>query len=112
MKRYNLLTDDDILRGHSYECITLWGRNPNPRRENMFYSRQGDWCEDDTHTILAVIDNSVMLVLAKEKPERYKEIVLGGSYEDGKYNDKRCCTSYVDCEEKYPVCDDLGGDEE
>lgn len=48
------------------------------------------------------VDNSVMLVLAEENPARYKEIVLGGTYDDGEFNDERCRTSYVDCEEKYP----------
>lgn len=72
--------------------------------ETAYYDKYGNWCGiPDNHTILEIIDNSVMLVLAKENPERYKEIVLGGSYDDGKFNDERCRTSYVDCEEKYPV---------
>ena len=103
MKRYNLLTKDDLIRGEYYEVISLWGRNPNPISEMVYYDKYGYWCEDENHTILEVIDNSVMLVLAKNDPERYKEIVLGGSYDDGRYNDSRCQSSYIDCEEKYPI---------
>ena len=62
MKRYNLLNEDDLIKGRHYEVVSTIGQNPNP-----------------------------------------KEIVLGGSYDDGKFNDERCRTSYVDCEEKYPV---------
>jgi hypothetical protein len=90
VKRYKLLTDADLLKGNYYECISLWGNNPNPRRESVYYDRYGNWCVENTHTILEIIDNSVMFVLARENPKRYKEIINGGSYEDGKYNDERC----------------------
>ena len=104
MKRYNLLNENDLIKGEHYECISLWGNNPDPRSEPIFYNRYGQWCGiEDSHMVLEIIDNSVMLVLAKKNPERYKEIVLGGSYDDGKYNNKRCESSYIDCEEKYPV---------
>ena len=104
MKRYNLLTKDDLIPNNHYEVISLCGNNPNPRSEVAFYDRYGNWSGiADNHTILEIIDNSVLLVLAKENFERYKEIVLGGSYDDGKYNDERCRSSYEDCEELYPV---------
>lgn len=104
MKRYNLLTEKDLIPNHHYEVVSLFGRNPNPISEVVFYNKYGEWCGiEESHTILKIIDNSVMLILAKERPERYKEIVLGGSYDDGKYNDKRSQTSYKDCEELYPI---------
>lgn len=104
MKRYNLLTEKDLIPNHHYEVVSLFGRNPNPRSEIAFYNRYGEWCGiEESHRILTIIDSSVMLVLAKEKPERYKEIVLGGSYDDGKYNDERSKSSYEDCEELYPI---------
>ena len=104
MKRYNLLNEDDLIKGRHYEVISIIGVNSNLMSETAYYDKYGNWCGiPDNHTVLEIIDNSVMLVLAKENPERYKEIVLGGSYDDGKFNDKRCRTSYVDCEEKYPV---------
>lgn len=104
MKRYNLLTDDDLIRGQHYEVISLWGRNSNPRWEIAYFDQYGNWCGiEENHTILEVIDNSVMLVLAKENPERYKEIISGGSFDDGKYNDERCSSSYIDCKKKYPL---------
>lgn len=103
MKRYNLLNEEDLIKGRYYEVISRFGQNPNPMRETAYYDKYGNWCGiRDNHTILAIVDNSVMLVLAEENPERYKEIVLGGTYEDGEFNDERCRTSYVDCEEKYP----------
>ena len=104
MKRYNLLTEKDLIKGETYEVISLFGNNPNPRSETAYYDKYGYWCGiSDNHTILEVIENSVMLVLAKNNFKRYKEIILGGSYEDGKYNDERCRSSYEDCEKIYPV---------
>jgi hypothetical protein len=104
MKRYNLLKEDDLIKGRHYEVVSTIGQNPNPMSETAYYDKYGNWCGiPDNHTILEIIDNSVMLVLAKENPERYIEIVLGGSYDDGKFNNERCRTSYVDYEEKYPV---------
>ena len=104
MKKYNLLTEDDLIPNNHYEVISLFGKDPNPRSEVAFYDRYGYWSGiADNHTILEIIDNSVMLVLAKENFERYKEIISGGSYDDGKYNNKRCSSSYEDCEELYPV---------
>lgn len=103
MKRYNLLTTEDLIRGESYECITLWGNNPNPRRESVLYNKQGSFQLPDDHRLLEVIDNSVMLVLARRRYERYKEIVCGGYHEDGEYNNERCSTSLKDCELLFPV---------
>lgn len=104
MKRYNLLNKDDLIKDRHYEVVSIIGRNPNPRSETAYYDKYGNWCGIPyNHTILDIIDNSVMLVLAEENPARYKEIVLGGAYDDGEFNDERCRTSYVDCEEKYPV---------
>lgn len=104
MKRYCLLNKDDLIKGRRYEVVSAIGQNPNPMSETAYYDTYGNWCGiPDNHTILEIIDNSVMLVLAKENSERYKEIVLGGSYDDGKFNNERCRTSYVDCEKKYPV---------
>ena len=104
MKRYHLLTEKDLIPNHHYEVVSLFGRNPNPISEVAFYNKYGQWRGiEESHRILTIIDSSVMLVLAKKKPERYKEIVLGGSYDDGKYNDKRSKSSYKDCEEIYPI---------
>lgn len=104
MKRYNLLNKNDLIKGRHYEVVSIIGQNPNPISEIAYYDKYGNWCGiPDTHTILDIIDNSIMLVLAKENSTRYKEIVLGGTYDDEKFNDERCKTSYVDCEEKYPV---------
>lgn len=104
IKRYNLLTAKDLIPNNHYEVVSLFGKNPNPIREVAFYNKYGEWCGiEKNHTMLAVIDNSVMLILAEKNPERYREIVLGGSYDDGKYNDKRSRTSYEDCEKLYPL---------
>ena len=104
MKRYNLLSNSDLIKNEHYECISLFGNNPNPRSESIFYDKFGYWSGiEENHTILKIIDNSVMIVLAKRNPTRYKEIVLGGSYDDGNFNDKRCRSSYKDCEELYPI---------
>lgn len=104
MKRYNLLTEKDLIPNNHYEVVSRFGRNPYPRSEMAFYDNFGQWCGiEESHTILEIIDNSVMLVLAEKRPERYKEIVLGGSYDDGKYNDKGSRSSYKDCEELYPI---------
>lgn len=104
MKRYNLLTEKDLIPNNHYEVISMFGRNPNPRSEVAFYNKYGEWCGiEESHRILEIIDNSVMLVLANKNPKRYKEIVLGGFYDDGKYNDKRSSSSYKDCEELYPI---------
>ena len=76
MKRYNLLNEDDLIKGRHYEVVSIIGQNPNPMSETAYYDKYGNWCGiPDNHTILETIDNSVMLVLAKENPERYKEIV-------------------------------------
>jgi hypothetical protein len=98
MKRYNLLTEGDLVKGEYYECITLFGNNPHPRSETIFYDRYGNWCVETSHVILEVMEDSVMRVLKKQNPNRYLEIINGGSYEDGKYNDERCKSSYNDCE--------------
>lgn len=104
MKKYNLLNNKDLIKGHHYEVVSIFGKNPYPISEMAFYDKFGQWCGiEESHTILEVIDNSVMLVLAKENPERYKEIVLGGFYDDGKYNDRRSRSSYEDCEILYPI---------
>lgn len=104
MKRYNLLTEKDLIPNNHYEVVSLIGRNPYPRSEVAFYNKYGQWCGvEENHTILEIIDNSVMLVLAEKRPERYKEIVLGGHYDDEKYNDRRSRSSYEDCEELYPI---------
>lgn len=111
MKRYTLLNENDLIKGRHYEVVSIIGRNPNPMSEIAYYDKYGYWCGiPDNHTILEVVDNSIMLILAKESPERYKEIVLGGTYDDGKLNDERCKTSYVDYEKKYPVEDMRGGE--
>ena len=84
--------------------VSLWGKNPNPKSEWAHFDKYGYWSAiDENHIILEVIDNSVMLVLAKKNPNRYKEIILGGSYDDGKYNDERCWSSYINCEEIYKI---------
>lgn len=108
MKRYNLLTENDLIKGKRYECVSLFGNNPHPRSESIYLDSSGYWSGiPANHTVLTIIDNSVMLVLAKENPERYREIVLGGSYDDGEYNDKWASSSYKDCEEIYPVKNSL-----
>lgn len=101
MKRYKLLTENDLIRGQYYEVISYRGKNPNPISEIVFFDQYGDWCLADNHRMIAVIDNSIMHVLAKKNPERFREILLGGSYEDGEYNNERCASSYIDCEEYY-----------
>lgn len=104
MKRYNLLTEKDLIPNNHYEVVSVFGRNPHPRSEVAFYNKYGQWCGiEESHTILEIIDNSVMNVLAKKNPKRYKEIVLGGYYDDGKYNDERSESSHNDCEELYPI---------
>lgn len=98
MTRYNLLTESDIIKGKEYECICLVGNNPTPQNINVFYDKYGHWHNADNNTILEVVENSVMLVLAKENFDRYQQIVKGGKYEDGVYK-----SHYYDCEELYPV---------
>lgn len=100
MKRYNLLNENDLIKGNTYECICLIGNNKNPRNMNIYYDKYGYWCTEDNVSILAVVDNSIMYILHKRNIHRYQEVVDGGKYEDYKYE-----SHYMDCEEYYNVTD-------
>ena len=44
MKRYNLLKEDDLIKGRHYEVVSTIGRNPNPMSETAYYDKYGNWC--------------------------------------------------------------------
>ena len=44
MKRYNLLNEDDLIKGRHYEVVSTIGQNPNPMSETAYYDKYGNWC--------------------------------------------------------------------
>lgn len=53
MKRYNLLNEDDLIKGRYYEVVSTIGRNPNPMSETAYYDKYGNWCGiPDNHMMM------------------------------------------------------------
>lgn len=56
MKRYNLLNEDDLIKGRHYEVISIIGVNSNLMSETAYYDKYGNWCGiPDNHTVLEIM---------------------------------------------------------
>ena len=89
MRKYNNLTENDILPNKIYWAIVYYplpSPNRNPMVEAVYYNEYRQWCKT-RNDIAEIIDESIISVLREYNPERAKEIIQGGFIEDGRYND-------------------------
>jgi hypothetical protein len=85
MKKYNLLTENDILPNHMYFVLARSLSDGEVTFTTLFYGDKG-WHNKNSE-IVCVLDEDVISVLTTQKPGRALEIIEGGFIEDEQYND-------------------------
>lgn len=86
MKKYNLLTENDIIPCHMYSVLFRSSDDSEIEFGHLFYDKNGRWLNEGKE-IVCVLDEGVLRVLADLKPSRAFEVIEGGFTDDGQYND-------------------------
>lgn len=87
MKRYKLLTENDLLPNHRYLAIVYYpypSLNRNAMTEFVYFDEHRQWY-GTRNDIVSIVDESVIDVMIEENPQRAYEIMEGGFVEDGRY---------------------------
>ena len=81
MKRYNLLTEEDLLFKRHYTVIAI--KNQNLCVRNAYLNEFGNWnlCNGG-YNVIDIVEDSIMNVLKEDKPIRYNQVLLGGFKEE------------------------------